>query len=179
MFIHNISLKHNRETTASNLVQASLLRSVVGEFHFSLCAQLYMVYWLSLSSLYYRLKIRKFWKAYLRPNDLLLWLKNLLSVSLLVISRKNCRLKLNVLPAKQTGLTTVDSLKILSLQRRSVEILRLKYLKPEGAKQKNKTKARAELFASSFRKFDSREIHADLTNHAVACESLDECAIEN
>ena len=36
MFIHNISLKHNRETTASNLFQASLLRSVVGEFHFSL-----------------------------------------------------------------------------------------------------------------------------------------------
>ena len=141
MFIHNISLKHNRETTASNLVQASLLRSVVGEFHFSLCAQLYMVYWLSLSLLHYRLKIRKFWKAYLRPNDLLLWLKNLLSVSLLVISRKNCRLKLNVLPAKQTGLTTVDSLKILSLQRRSVEILRLKYLKPEGAKQKKQNKS--------------------------------------
>ena len=34
MFIHNISLKHNRETTASNLFQASLLRSVVFEFHF-------------------------------------------------------------------------------------------------------------------------------------------------
>ena len=36
MFIHNISLKRNRETTASNLFQASLLRRVVGEFHFSL-----------------------------------------------------------------------------------------------------------------------------------------------
>ena len=36
MFIHNISLKRNRETTASNLFHASLLRRVVGEFHFSL-----------------------------------------------------------------------------------------------------------------------------------------------
>ena len=43
-----------------------------------------------------------------------------------------------------------------------MEILRLKYLKPEGAKQKNKTKARGELFASSCRKFDSRETHAEL-----------------
>ena len=39
--------------------------------------------------------------------------------------------------------------------------MRLKYLKPEGAKQKNKTKARGELFESSFRKFDSRETRAD------------------
>ena len=58
MFIHNISLKHNSETTASNLFQASLLRSVVGEFY---------------------------------------------------LSRRK-----NVLPAKQTELTTVDSIKILS-----------------------------------------------------------------
>ena len=57
MFIHNISLKYNRETTASNLFQASLL-SVVGEFY---------------------------------------------------LSRQK-----NVLPAKQTELTTVDSIKILS-----------------------------------------------------------------
>ena len=35
LFIHQISLKHNRETTASNLFQASLLSRVVGEFHFS------------------------------------------------------------------------------------------------------------------------------------------------
>ena len=51
-----------------------------------------------------------------------------------------------------------------------MEILRLKYLKPEGAKQKNKTKARGELFASirSFRKFDSLESHADLTNQLLA-----------
>ena len=34
MFIHNISLKHIRETTASNLFQASLLCSVVYEFYF-------------------------------------------------------------------------------------------------------------------------------------------------
>ena len=36
MFIHNITLKHNRETTEFNLFHASLLRRVVGEFHFSL-----------------------------------------------------------------------------------------------------------------------------------------------
>ena len=53
-------------------------------------------------------------------------------------------------------------------QRRSAERLRLKYLKPEGAKQKNKTKARGDLFASSFRKFDSRETRADLTNQLLA-----------
>ena len=35
MFIHNICLKRNRETTASNLFHASLLRRVVGELHFS------------------------------------------------------------------------------------------------------------------------------------------------
>ena len=63
MFIHNISLKHNRETTASNLFQASLLRSVVGEFHYSLGAQLWFT-----GSAYDRLKIRKFLKAYLRPK---------------------------------------------------------------------------------------------------------------
>ena len=49
-----------------------------------------------------------------------------------------------------------------------MEILRLKYLKPEGAKQKNEITARGELFASSFRKFDSRETHADLTNQLLA-----------
>ena len=53
-----------------------------------------------------------------------------------------------------------------------MEILRLKYLKPEGAKQKNKTKARGELFAGSFRKFDSRETHADLTNQLLTSELL-------
>ena len=36
MFIHNISLKHNRETTEFNLFHASLLRRVAREFHFSL-----------------------------------------------------------------------------------------------------------------------------------------------
>ena len=36
MFIHDISLKHNPETTATNLFQASLLRRVVVELHFSL-----------------------------------------------------------------------------------------------------------------------------------------------
>ena len=36
MFIHNITLKHNRETTEFNLFHASLLRRVVREFHFSL-----------------------------------------------------------------------------------------------------------------------------------------------
>ena len=49
-----------------------------------------------------------------------------------------------------------------------MEILQLEYLKPEGAKQKNKTKGRGELLASSFRKFDSREPHADLTNQLFA-----------
>ena len=41
-------------------------------------------------------------------------------------------------------------------------------LKAEGAKQKNKTKARGELFASSFRKFDSRETQANLTHQLIA-----------
>ena len=36
MFIHNITLKHNRETTEFNLFHASLQRRVVREFHFSL-----------------------------------------------------------------------------------------------------------------------------------------------
>ena len=49
-----------------------------------------------------------------------------------------------------------------------MEILQLKYLKPEGAKQKNKTNGQGELLASSFRKFDSREPHADLTNQLFA-----------
>ena len=35
LFFHKISLKHSRETTASNLFQASLLSRVVGKFHFS------------------------------------------------------------------------------------------------------------------------------------------------
>ena len=39
-FLWQPLLKHNHDTTASNLFQASLLRSVVGEFHFSLWAQL-------------------------------------------------------------------------------------------------------------------------------------------
>ena len=34
MFIHNISLTCNRETTASNLFHVSLLRKVVGDFIF-------------------------------------------------------------------------------------------------------------------------------------------------
>ena len=49
-----------------------------------------------------------------------------------------------------------------------MEILRLKYLKPEGAKQKNKTKARGKFFSGSFRKFDSPKTHADLTNQLLA-----------
>ena len=53
-------------------------------------------------------------------------------------------------------------------KRRSEEILRLKYLKSEETRQKNKTKARGELFASSFRNFDSRETHVDLTNQLLA-----------
>ena len=60
MFIHNISLKRNRETTASNLFHASLLRRVVGEFHFSLWAKLWFT-----GKACYRLKIRKFSKAHL------------------------------------------------------------------------------------------------------------------
>ena len=48
-----------------------------------------------------------------------------------------------------------------------MEILRLKYLKPEGARQENE-KAQGELFASSFRKFDSGETHADLTKQLLA-----------
>ena len=47
-------------------------------------------------------------------------------------------------------------------------MLLLKYLKPEGAKQKNKTKVRGEYLAGSFRKFDSSETHADLTNQLLA-----------
>ena len=53
-------------------------------------------------------------------------------------------------------------------KRRSEEILRLKYLKSEETRQKNKTKVRGELFASIFRNFDSRETHADLTNQLLA-----------
>ena len=45
---------------------------------------------------------------------------------------------------------------------------RLKYLKLEGEKQKNKTKAQGELFASSFRNFDSSETHTDLMNQLLA-----------
>ena len=48
-----------------------------------------------------------------------------------------------------------------------MEIFWLKYLKPEGAKQKNK-KTRGELFTSSFRKFDSHKTHADLTKQLLA-----------
>ena len=63
-----------------------------------------------------------------------------------------------------------------------MEILPLKYFKPERTKQKNKTKVRGELLESSFRKFDSRETHADLTNQLLAnCVTRDEfcaCAIE-
>ena len=44
--------------------------------------------------------------------------------------------------------------------------MRLKYLKLEETRQKNKRKARGE-FASSFRNFDSRETHADLTNQLL------------
>ena len=40
--------------------------------------------------------------------------------------------------SKQTELTTVDSIKILSWKRRSVEILGLKYLKTRGVNQKKK-----------------------------------------
>ena len=43
-----------------------------------------------------------------------------------------------------------------------------KILKTKRAKQKNKTKARGELFASSFPNFNSRETHADLTNQLLA-----------
>ena len=46
----------------------------------------------------------------------------------------------------------------------------VKILKTSGGKaeKQNKTKARGELFASSFRNFDSREIDADLTNQLLA-----------
>ena len=55
-----------------------------------------------------------------------------------------------------------------------MEILRLKYLKPEGAKQKNKTKARGELFAGSFPKFDSRKTHANrVTNFGHARQKIE------
>ena len=33
MFIHNISLKHDCQTTTFNVFQASLLRIIVREFH--------------------------------------------------------------------------------------------------------------------------------------------------
>ena len=59
-----------------------------------------------------------------------------------------------------------------------MKILRLKYLKPEGAKQKNKTKARGELFAGSFRKFDSRKTHANhVTNFAHARQKIERLSV--
>ena len=90
-----------------------------------------------------------------------------MSVLPIPISReKNCRLELNVLPSNQTGLATVGSI-VLS-QKTIPGHFAAKILKTRRAKQKNKTKARGELFASSFPNFDSRETHADLTNQLLA-----------
>jgi len=74
--------------------------------------------------------------------------------------------KLIALPSNQTGLATVDSI-VLS-QKTIRGNFAAKILKTRRAKQKNKTKAGGELFASSFRNFDSRESHADLTNQLLA-----------
>ena len=66
----------------------------------------------------------------------------------------------------ETGLATVGS--IMLSQKTIRGNFAAKILKTRRAKQKNKTKARGELFASSFRNFDSRETHADLTNKLLA-----------
>ena len=46
--------------------------------------------------------------------------------------------------------------------------MRLKFLEPDVQSRKKKTKAQGELFGSSFRNFDSRETHTDLTNQLLA-----------
>ena len=90
-----------------------------------------------------------------------------MSVLPIPISRKkNCRLELNVLPSNQTGLAIVGSI-VLS-QKTIRGNFAAKMPKTRREKQKNKTKARGELIASSFRNFDSRETHADLTNQLLA-----------
>ena len=90
-----------------------------------------------------------------------------MSVLPIPISRKkNCRLELNVLPSNQTGLAIVGSL-VLS-QKTIRGNFAAKMPKTRREKRKNKTKARGELIASSFRNFDSRETHAHLTNQLLA-----------
>ena len=71
-----------------------------------------------------------------------------------------------MLPSNQTGLATVGS--IMLSQKTIRGHIAAKILKTRRAKQKNKTKARGELFASSFRYFDSHETHTDLTNQLLA-----------
>ena len=71
-----------------------------------------------------------------------------------------------MLPSNQTGLATVGSI-VLS-QKTIRGNFAAKIIKTRRAKQKNKTKARGELFASSFRYFDSHETHTDLTNQLLA-----------
>ena len=68
--------------------------------------------------------------------------------------------------SNQTGLATVGSIMLSQLTIRGN--FAAKILKTRQAKQKSKTKARGVLFASSFRNFDSRETHADLTNQLLA-----------
>ena len=70
-----------------------------------------------------------------------------------------------MLPSNQTGLATVGS--IMLSQKTIPGHIAAKILKTRRAKQKNKTKARGELFARRFCKFDSRETYADLTNQLL------------
>ena len=71
-----------------------------------------------------------------------------------------------MLPSNQTGLATVGS---IILSHKTIRgNFATKILKTRLAKQKKKTKARGELFASSFPNFDSRETQADLTNQWLA-----------
>ena len=86
-----------------------------------------------------------------------------MSVLPIPISRKK---KLPFGVKYQTGLATVGS--IMLSQKTNPGNFAAKILKTRRTKQKNKTKARGELFASSFRNFDSRETHADLTNQFLA-----------
>ena len=80
-----------------------------------------------------------------------------------------------MLPSNQTGLATVSS--IMLSQKTIRGNFEAKIFKTRRAKQKNKTKARGELFASSFRNFDSRETHADLTNQLLANRVTRKCGL--
>ena len=71
-----------------------------------------------------------------------------------------------MLPSNQTGLATVGSIMLSQKTIRGNFVAKI--LKTRRAKQKNKTKARGELFASNFRNFDFRKTHADSTNQLLA-----------